>query len=43
MVGVNWAIESGLAAGEIVIVEGTQKAQPGQIVKTVTEKEQSGR
>jgi RND family efflux transporter MFP subunit len=43
MIGINWAIESGLAAGEIVIVEGTQKAQPGQIVKTVTEKEKNGR
>ena len=43
VIGVNWAIESGLAAGEMVIVEGTQKAQPGQIVKTVTEKEHNGR
>jgi RND family efflux transporter MFP subunit len=43
MVGVNWAIESGLAVGEIVIVQGTQKAQPGQIVKTVTVEEQNGR
>jgi RND family efflux transporter MFP subunit len=43
VVGTNWAIESGLTVGEIVIVEGTQKAQPGQIVKTVTAKEQNGR
>ncbi|MEJ2730130.1 MAG: efflux RND transporter periplasmic adaptor subunit [Deltaproteobacteria bacterium] len=43
VIGVNWAIESGLAVGEMVIVEGTQKAQPGHIVKTVTEKEQKGR
>jgi RND family efflux transporter MFP subunit len=43
VVGVNWAIESGLSVGEIVIVEGTQKAQPGQIVKTVTVKEKNGR
>jgi RND family efflux transporter MFP subunit len=43
VIGVNWAIESGLAVGEIVIVEGTLKAQPGQIVKTVTEKEQNRR
>jgi len=43
MLGVNWAIETGLEVGEMVIVEGTQKAQPGHIVKTVTAKEQDGR
>ncbi len=43
VVGVNWAIESGLALGEMVIVQGVQKARPGQIVKTVTVKEQNGR
>lgn len=43
VVGVNWAVESGLAAGEKVIVEGVQKVQPGQIVKTITPKEQNGR
>jgi RND family efflux transporter MFP subunit len=29
-----WAIESGLAPGELVIVQGVQKVQPGQTVKT---------
>jgi len=43
VIGVNWAMESGLSVGERVIVEGTQKAQPGHIVKPVTEKEQNGR
>ena len=43
VIGVNWAVESGIAAGERVIVEGVQKVQPGQIVKTVTSKEQNGR
>jgi len=43
IIGVNWAMESGLAAGERVIVEGVQKVQPGQVVKTVTPKEQNRR
>jgi membrane fusion protein (multidrug efflux system) len=43
VIGVNWAMESGLDVGEMVIVEGTQKARPGHIVKTVTVKEGSGR
>ena len=43
IIGVNWAVESGLAAGERVIVDGVQKVQPGQLVKTVTSKEQNGR
>jgi membrane fusion protein (multidrug efflux system) len=43
VVGVSWAIESGLSVGEMVIVQGVQKARPGQIVKTVTVKEQNGR
>ena len=43
VIGVNWAMESGLSVGEMVIVEGTQKAQPGHIVKPVTGKEQNGR
>ena len=38
-----WAVESGLAVGEMVIVQGVQKVQPGQVVKTVTPKEQNGR
>ena len=43
VVGVNWAVKSGLVVGEMVIVQGVQKAQPGQVVKTVTAKEQNGR
>ena len=43
VVGVTWAVESGLVVGEMVIVQGVQKAQPGQVVKTVTAKEQNGR
>jgi len=43
IIGVNWTVESGLAAGERVIVDGVQKVQPGQVVKTVTSKEQNGR
>jgi RND family efflux transporter MFP subunit len=43
VIGVNWAIESGLTVGEIVIVEGTQKAQPGHIVKPITAEGQNGR
>jgi len=39
LVGVNWALESGLAGGEKIIVQGLQKVRPGQIVKTVAAKE----
>ena len=43
LIDVNWAVASGLAASEKVIVDGVQKARPGQIVKTVTPKEQNWR
>jgi RND family efflux transporter MFP subunit len=43
VVGINWAIKSGLAVDERVIVEGVQKAQPGQLVKTATADEQQGK
>jgi membrane fusion protein (multidrug efflux system) len=43
VIGTQWAVESGLAAGEQVIVQGVQKVQPGQNVKTVTEDEQNRR
>ena len=43
VIGVNWAVASGLAAGEMVIIEGIQKVQPGQIVKTVTPNNRNGR
>lgn len=35
-VGSLWAVESGLAVGEQVIVQGLQKVRPGQTVKTMT-------
>ncbi len=37
--GTRWAVEKGLAAGEVVIVQGVQKVKPGQAVETVTETE----
>jgi len=42
-VGSQWAVESGLNKGEMVIVQGVQKVRPGQTVKTTNaplEKEQ---
>jgi RND family efflux transporter MFP subunit len=38
-----WAIESGLNEGEMVIVEGIQKVQPGMTVKTTTNDNGQGR
>ncbi len=35
-VGDRWLVASGLAAGDLVIVEGIQKARPGSPVKVVT-------
>jgi RND family efflux transporter MFP subunit len=43
VVGVNWAITSGLSVNESVIIEGVQKVQPGQLVKTTFADEQKGR
>jgi membrane fusion protein (multidrug efflux system) len=43
VVHTQWTVESGLAAGEMVIVQGVQKVRPGQIVKTITEDEQNRR
>ena len=43
VIGVNWAVESGLAVNERVIVEGVQKVRPGQLVKTATTDKQQGR
>ena len=37
VVGTMWAIESGLAAEEKVIVQGVQKVRPGMVVKTTTD------
>lgn len=36
-IGAKWIVESGLSGGEQLIVEGIQKAQPGQPVKTTAE------
>jgi RND family efflux transporter MFP subunit len=36
-VGPDWAVREGVSAGERVVIEGIQKARPGQVVKTVTE------
>ncbi len=33
--GTGWAVESGIKAGEEIIVHGVQLAQPGQVVRTV--------
>lgn len=38
-----WAVESGLSEGEMVIVEGIQKVQPGMVVKTTTNDQGQGR
>jgi RND family efflux transporter MFP subunit len=43
IVGAMWAIESGLAAKEMVIVQGVQKVSPGMVVKTTTGGERQGR
>ena len=43
MVDANWAVESGLAVNEKVIVEGVQKVRPGQIVKTTIADVHQGR
>jgi len=33
--GSDWVVDSGLASGEVVVVEGTQKVRPGLAVKPV--------
>ncbi len=43
VVGASWAVESGLAVNERVIVEGVQKVQPGQTVKTTISEKNKGR
>lgn len=35
--GVNWVVETGLTAGETIIVQGVQKVIPGQTVEPVTD------
>lgn len=42
-VGSHWAIESGLAKGEMIIVQGVQKVHPGQTVKTTMATQEQGR
>jgi len=39
----QWAIESGLNKGELIIVQGVQKVHPGQKVKTATTAGEQGR
>lgn len=34
-IGTDWAVKTGLKAGEKVIVQGVQKVRPGQLVKAV--------
>lgn len=41
--GGMWAIESGLNAGELVMVEGIQKVQPGMTVKSISTDNGQGR
>jgi RND family efflux transporter MFP subunit len=41
--GSHWAVEKGLAKGEMVIVEGLQKVLPGQSVKTTAGEKTQGR
>jgi membrane fusion protein (multidrug efflux system) len=43
VVGIDWAITSGLSVNENVIIEGVQKVRPGQFVKTALADEQKGR
>jgi RND family efflux transporter MFP subunit len=43
VVGASWAVESGLAVNERVIVEGVQKVRPGQTVKTTIAEKNKGR
>ncbi len=33
----EWVVESGLMAGETIVIQGVQKVTPGQVVKTVFE------
>jgi RND family efflux transporter MFP subunit len=35
-VGTDWAVKTGLKAGERVIVQGVQKVRPGQVVEAVS-------
>ena len=34
-IGNDWVVQGGLAAGDVIIVEGTQKVRPGAPVKPV--------
>ncbi len=35
-IGSDWVVDSGLASGDVVVIEGTQKVRPGLAVKPVT-------
>lgn len=39
--GVNWVVETGLSAGETIIVQGVQKVIPGQTVETATDSDRN--
>jgi RND family efflux transporter MFP subunit len=41
-VGTEWAVESGLSAGERIIVQGIQKVRPDQLVEPVADGSRSG-
>jgi membrane fusion protein (multidrug efflux system) len=38
-IGGNWLVESGVKAGDIIVIEGLQKIAPGTLVKPVFEEE----
>ena len=42
VIGVNWAVESGLAKKDRVIVQGVQKVRPGMTVKTIIQGQKQG-
>jgi membrane fusion protein (multidrug efflux system) len=39
----GWVVDSGLAAGERVIVDGVQKVRPGAVVQPVPAADEAGR
>jgi RND family efflux transporter MFP subunit len=41
-VGIDWAVESGLVMGEMIIVQGIQKVRPGQLVEPIAGSSRSG-
>jgi membrane fusion protein (multidrug efflux system) len=41
-IGQSWAVESGLAAGETIVIEGLQKVRPGAVVNPLRAPTQTG-